>query len=385
MRWEKELKENISTIEQLEEYFPLTRYEKQQLRRVIRAHPMNISRYYFSLIDKNNPCDPIKKMVVPSIEELVLEGCYDTSGELDNTMMPGLQHKYPQTVLILATNMCSTYCRYCFRKRLVGLPNKEILSRLMNAIAYIKEHKEVTNVLISGGDPFILPTETTEKFLYHLSRIPHVRFVRFGSRIPVTFPDRLLEENDGLLDILKQYSSQDKRIYVVTQFNHPNEITEQSTAAIDRLISANVIVSNQAVLLAGVNDDPYVLAKLHDELSCIGVNPYYVFQCRPVKRVKHHFQLPLYKGYDIVEKAKGMLNGHAKRFKYVMSHKTGKIEIVGIMNNEIYFKYHQAKNLNDIGKFFKRELNKTAGWLDELKEYTSDDGYTSEDLLLEVG
>jgi KamA family protein len=324
-------------------------------------------------------------MVVPSIEELVLEGCYDTSGELDNTMMPGLQHKYPQTVLILATNMCSTYCRYCFRKRLVGLPNKEILSRLMNAIAYIKEHKEVTNVLISGGDPFILPTETTEKFLYHLSRIPHVRFVRFGSRIPVTFPDRLLEKNDGLLDILKQYSSQDKRIYVVTQFNHPNEITEQSTAAIDRLISANVIVSNQAVLLAGVNDDPYVLAKLHDELSCIGVNPYYVFQCRPVKRVKHHFQLPLYKGYDIVEKAKGMLNGHAKRFKYVMSHKTGKIEIVGIMNNEIYFKYHQAKNLNDIGKFFKRELNKTAGWLDELKEYTSDDGYTSEDLLLEVG
>ncbi|GAG38431.1 unnamed protein product, partial [marine sediment metagenome] len=158
------------------------------------------------------------------------------------------------------------------------------------------------------------------------------------------------------------------RIYIITHFNHPREITKDSTEAVNKLINSNVIINNQTVLLKGVNDNPAILTALQNNLVKIGVSPYYVFQCRPVRRVKAHFQVPLYKGYEIVEKTKKKLNGHSKRFKYVMSHSTGKVEIVGIIGNEIYLKYHQAKDPKDSGKFFKRKLNKTATWLDDLEE-----------------
>ena len=365
MTWQEELKENIRTIAQLKEYIDLSPDEEQHLREVMEIHPMSITRYYMSLIDKNDPNDPIRKMAVPSVEELNLLGTYDTSGEQENTKMPGLQHKYQQTALILATSRCAMYCRHCFRKRLVGLPTEEILRRFNDAVKYIEKHEEINNVLITGGDPFVLGTDVIAEFLDKLSTIPHLDFIRFGSRVPVTFPDRILEDEE-LLDLLKTNTEQSKRVYVVTQFNHPKEITKESADAIDALMCSDVVVNNQTVLLHGVNDNPEILAELQNKLVGIGVNPYYVFQCRPVKRVKSHFQVPLYKGYEIVEDAKKKLNGHSKRFKYIMSHQTGKIEIVGIMDEYIYFKYHQAKDYDDIGKFFKRKLNKTAGWLDEL-------------------
>ena len=135
----------------------------------------------------------------------------------------------------------------------------------------------------------------------------------------------------------------------------------------DNLLKSGVVANNQTVLLKGVNDNPQVLADLQNKLVSIGVNPYYVFQCRPVKRVKHYFQVPICKGVDIVERAKAMCNGHSKRFKYIMSHKTGKIEILGIVDNEIYFKYHQAKKRKNLGKIFKRKTDRKAGWLDDLK------------------
>ena len=365
MTWQEELKENIRTIAQLKEYIDLSPDEEQQLQEIMGIHPMSITRYYMSLIDKNDPNDPIRKMAVPSVEELNLLGIYDTSGEQENTKMPGLQHKYQQTALILATNRCAMYCRHCFRKRLVGLPTEEILRRFNDAVKYIEKHEEINNVLITGGDPFVLGTDVIAEFLDKLSTISHLDFIRFGSRVPVTFPERILEDEE-LLDLLKTNTEQSKRVYVVTQFNNPREITEKAADAVDALMRSDVIVNNQTVLLHGVNDNPEILAELQNKLVGIGVNPYYVFQCRPVKRVKSHFQVPLYKGYEIVEEAKKKLNGHSKRFKYIMSHQTGKIEIVGVMDEYIYFKYHQAKDYDNIGKFFKRKLNKTAGWLDEL-------------------
>jgi len=326
---------------------------------------MRITRYYMSLIDWSDPDDPIRKMIVPSVGELNLSGSYDTSGEQESTKMPGLQHKYSQTALILATNRCASYCRYCFRKRLVGLPTKETLRRADNAIEYIMEHKEINNVLITGGDPFVLQTKVIGKLLDKLSTISHLDFIRFGTKVPVTFPDRILEDNE-LLTLLGSNSLKNRRIYVVTQFNHPREITRKSSDAVDLLLRSGVIVNNQTVLLKGVNDDPKILAELQNKLVSIGVNPYYVFQCRPVKRIKKNFQIPLYKGYEIVEDAKKRLNGHSKRFKYIMSHRTGKIEIVGIMGDYIYFKYHQAKVPKNMGKLFRKKINKTAGWLDDL-------------------
>ena len=154
----------------------------------------------------------------------------------------------------------------------------------------------------------------------------------------------------------------------MTQYNHPREITKESIAAIDRLMSAGIVVNNQTVLLKGVNDNPVVLADLHNKLVGIRVNPYYMFQCRPMARVKKTFQVPLYDGYRIIEGAKKFLNGHSKRFRYIMSHHTGKIEILGIMNGKSLFKYHQAKNSDNQGRIFTRNLDKDATWLDDLKE-----------------
>ena len=365
MSWKKELEQGICSIEELKKYMRISPIEKDQLEKVIQIHPMKITKYYLSLINKDDKNDPIKKIIVPSSDELNSEGSYDTSGEHENTKTVGLQHKYQQTALILSTNRCAAYCRFCFRKRLVGLPNHEILQRFDNAINYIKKHKEINNVLISGGDPLALPTNIIERFLQKLSPIQHLDFIRFGSRVPVVLPDRISKDK-SLLNILKRFSLKDRRIYIVTHFNHPKEITEKSISAIDKLINTNIIVNNQTVLLKKVNDNADTLAELQNRLVSIGVNPYYVFQCRPVKRVKHHFQVPLYRGYKIVENAKKKLNGHSKRFRYIMSHRTGKIEIIGIKDNEIYFKYHQAKNQRDIGRLFKKKLNKKASWLDEL-------------------
>jgi lysine 2,3-aminomutase len=362
--WKHQLKESIRNVEQLQRFLYLSLREKRQLKEVIARHPMRITRYYLSLIDKNDPDDPIRKMIVPSTEEFNLLGQYDTSGELNNTKMPGLQHKYAQTALILATNRCATYCRYCFRKRLVGLDTKEIIHRFDDAVQYITEHDEIDNVLISGGDPLILPNTVIERFLEKLAMIRHISFIRIGTKVPITLPDRILMDN-VLLRLLKRCSLQGKKLMVVTHINHPKEITKHTAMAINLLMRSAVAVSNQTVLLKGVNDEPGIMADLQKKLVSIGIQPYYVFQCRPVKRVKHNFQVPLCKGLDIIERAKESLNGPSKRFRYVMSHRTGKIEVLGVMDDRIYFRYHQAKNIEMQGKFFSQRVDKTAGWMDE--------------------
>jgi lysine 2,3-aminomutase len=366
MDWKKELKHSICSIDQLARLMNLPPKQKAHLEQVAKRHPMMITRYYASLINWSDPNDPLMRMAVPDAGELNLSGSYDTSGESLSTKMQGLQHKYRETALILATSLCPLYCRYCFRKRLVGLPTEEVLKRFADAARYIEKHGEIKNVLLSGGDPLMLKTETLEKFLSRLLKIDHLAFVRIGTKAPVTYPDRILGD-EGLVDLIARHSSAWKRLYIVTQFNHPAEITEKSAGAIDRMIGAGASILNQSVLLRGVNDDPEVLADLLRTLTKIGVAPYYVFQCRPVKRVKKRFQIPLEKGYGIVERTKALLEGPSKRIRYVMSHRNGKIEILGIMNGEIYFKYHQARDPKNIGRFFKRRLIPGAGWLDDLK------------------
>ncbi len=363
--WESELLRNVKSLDELASLGCLTAAEAKGLRGVVARHPMSVTRYYLSLIDWDDPADPIRKMAVPSRGEFSPLGLYDTSGERENTKLPGLQHKYPSTALILTTNRCATYCRFCFRKRLVGLSSSEILTRLSDAVEYVREHQEISNVLLSGGDPLVLPTCSIARMLEMLSSVDHLSFIRIGSRIPAVFPDRIIED-DGLLELLRRHSHTGRRLYVVTHFNHPREITTHSVAALDALLAAGVVVNNQTVLLKGVNDDPGVLAALLRGLVSVGVNPYYVFQCRPVKRVQASFQVPLARGHAIVEAARKRLSGHGKRFKYVMSHRTGKIEIVGIMDGEIYLRYHEAKRAEDAGRLFRRRLIPGAGWLDDL-------------------
>jgi lysine 2,3-aminomutase len=366
MNWQSELHRSICTVEQLKKRVRLSPDRERLYRRLIERHPMRITPYYASLIDWDDPDDPIMKMAVPNPAEMDLSGSYDTSGEAQSTKMPGLQHKYPETALILATSRCAMYCRHCFRKRLVGLPTEEVLRRFSDAARYIEEHGEIRNVLVSGGDPLILGTPVVGKFLKRLSQISHLEFIRIGSRTPVTFPERILGDAD-LIHLLAEYSLPNRRIYLVTQYNHPREVTEASTRAVAKVLGAGVPMLNQTVLLRGVNDDADTLAELLRRLTSMGVSPYYVFQCRPVKRVKRHFQLPLEDGYRIVEQAKSMLSGPCKRFRYVMSHRRGKIEVLTIVGDEIYFKYHEARDRKNIGVSFKRKLKPGAGWLDDLE------------------
>lgn len=357
----------VTSVDDLGETIDLCESEEEFLKQLSKIHPIRVPEYYLSLIDDDDPNDPIKRMAIPSIDELIEEGAYDASDELSNTVLPGLQHKYLQTAVIIATAECAMYCRHCFRKRLVGLPSQEVLRDIDAAATYISNHKEINNVLVTGGDPFTLETSQIRNILEALSEIPHLDFIRFGTRIPVTFPHRILED-DELSRVLRKHSRESRRLFVVTQYNHPRELTRESIDAIDRLLSAGVSVSNQTVLLRGVNDNPNTLAALQNKLVSIGVNPYYVFQCRPVMRVKKNFQVPLYRGYKIVENAKKLLNGHSKRFRYIMSHSTGKIEVLGVLDERFLFKYHQAKYPADQGRIFTRLCDRKATWLDDLRE-----------------
>jgi KamA family protein len=365
MGWLEELKNNITTIEELSRHIDLSPEEEECLQRVVDKHPMSITGYYISLINGRDPEDPIRRMVVPSREEMDLTGSYDTGGEIANMKVLGLQHKYPQTALVLLTNLCPTYCRFCFRKRLVGLPNREVARRFREVVNYIRTRAEITNVLISGGDPLVLSTGMIEGFLKELSSISHLNFIRIGTRVLATFPQRVLDD-PGLLGVFERFSDSGKKIYVVTHFNHPRELTQESREAVSRLLKTGVVLNNQAVLLKGVNDAPGVLASLMGGIVGMGIVPYYLFQCRPVKRVKKRFLVPLDCGYRIVEEAKKRVDGLAKKFRYVMSHRTGKVEIVGIDGGEMYFKYHQAVSPGDAGRLFKKRLKEGAGWLDDL-------------------
>ena len=365
MDWAKELEQNVTTVEDLEEKLMLhfTKEEKEKLNEIIDTYPMSVSRFYLSLIDIKDENDTIRRICIPSVQETDMNGSLDTSGESDNTVVTGLQHKYKQTALILSTNQCAMYCRHCFRRRLVGLSSAEIIRHMDEIVAYIKNQKEISNVLISGGDSFLNTNTTIKKYLEKLSAVEHLDFIRFGTRVPVTFPMRIYGDNE-LLKILKEYNKR-KKIYIVTHYNHPNELTESSRRAIDALTDCGVIIKNQTVLLKGVNDDSKILADLINKMTGWGIIPYYIFQCRPVSGVKNQFQLPLIKGYKIVEEAKARLNGQGKCFRYVLSNRNGKIEILGILkDNTMVYKYHESKEEVNYGKIFMKAIGNDQCWIE---------------------
>ena len=360
--WQTLLSQGYSRIDEIQEFFTFPPTEIPALQTIQEQYPLFVNPYYLSLIDRADPDDPIRKMCIPSLAELEKTGSFDTSGEHSNTVLPGLQHKYRETVLLLSTNQCAMYCRHCFRKRLVGLSEEEICSRLGDIVSYIQDHKEISNVLISGGDAFMNSNDTLRQYLSALCEVPHLDLIRFGTRTPVVLPQRITTDPE-LVDLLKTYSKK-KKIYIVTQFNHPNEITEEAAAAVDTLLTLGIPVRNQTVLLKGVNDVSQVLGLLLKKLTGIGVIPYYIFQCRPVMGVMNHFQVPFKRGYNIVQKAMQMQNGQGKCCRYMLSHVTGKIEILGFMEDgKMLFKYHQAKNPANGGRIFTKNITGDQCWL----------------------
>ncbi len=365
MDWRRELRNNVTTAEEVFQYLNIevSKKDLHKYNEIIDKFPMSVSQYYLSLINPEDEDDVIRRMCVPSINETDISGSFDTSGEKDNTVMTGLQHKYRQTALVLSTNRCAMYCRHCFRKRLVGVNGDEITKEFDNIINYIREHKEINNVLISGGDAFLNNNKKIEEYLEALCDIDHLDIIRFGTRTPVVLPSRIYDDME-LLDILDKYRRK-KTIYVVTHFNHSREITKESKRAIRCLLDRGIIIKNQTVLLKGINDDGETLAKLTNNLTRIGVVPYYVFQCRPVKGVKNQFQVPLLKAERIIKEARKKLNGQGKCFRFIMSTERGKIEVMGLLKeNKMLFKFHQAKSPEDENRIFVKDIKEDQCWID---------------------
>ena len=357
----------LTKIEQLEHLSPA---EKAELEQVTGKFPFRSSDYYLSLIDWNDPGDPIRKSIIPDLQELDEWGRLDPSDEKNYCVMPGLEHKYPSTALLLVSNVCDGICRYCFRKRIFINPQNEYPQDLPAAIQYIRQHREITNVLLTGGDPFVLKPSKLENIIRELRDIEHVSIIRIGTKIPAFNPSRIVGD-PALTEIIKKYSSEQKRIYIMTHFIHPRELTDPAVKAVGLLQKAGAIIANQMPLIRGVNDNPKVMAELLAKLSFIGAVPYYIFQCRPALGNKA-YTIPIEEGYEIVEQAKALVSGLAKRVRFVMSHSTGKIEIVGRTKDFVYFKYHRAAKNADSGRFLALVSNPDACWLDDYTEVIRD-------------
>ncbi|MBA2939812.1 KamA family radical SAM protein [Paenibacillus sp. CGMCC 1.16610] len=337
--------------------------ERSKLKAITEKFVFRVNDYYLNLIDWSDPNDPIKKLIIPNEGELSEYGRWDASDEDTNYVVPGCQHKYKTTALLLVSEVCGAYCRYCFRKRLFRNDVKEAVTNVDPGLAYIESHPEINNVLLTGGDSLILATSKLRKIIEQLRKIDHVEIIRLGSKIPVFNPMRIYED-EALLELIRTYSTVDKRIYVMAHINHPREITKEAKRAFEALHNAGAIVVNQTPVLKGINDDPLVLAELLDKLSWAGVTPYYFFINRPVAG-NREFVLPLERVYRLVESAKSLTSGLGKRVRLSMSHTSGKIEILAIEDGQAYLKYHQSRD-QQYGKFMILDCPDDAAWFDDL-------------------
>jgi len=350
----------ITDIDKIEQ---LSAEERAKLKPITNKFVFRVNDYYLNLIDWDDPNDPIRKLVIPNTGELAEYGRWDASDEDTNYVVPGCQHKYGTTALLIVSEVCGAYCRYCFRKRLFRNDVKEAMSDVSAGIEYIREHKEINNVLLTGGDSLILATPKLRGIIERLREIDHVKIIRLGSKLPVFNPMRIYEDPE-LLDLIRTYSSPEKRIYVMAHINHPREMTEQAKRGFEALHQAGAIVVNQTPVLRGINDDAAVLGELLDKLSWAGVTPYYFFVNRPVAG-NRDFVLPLQRVYELVEEAKARTSGLGKRVRLVMSHTSGKIEILAIEGGKAFLKYHQSRE-GQYGKLMILDCPPDAEWFDDL-------------------
>ena len=357
-------------LNKLDQIPQLSQGEKDSLKKVSDKFVFRTNDYYQSLIDWDDPNDPIRKIVMPETGELVEWGQLDASSEESYTVAKGVEHKYPSTALLLVNEVCAAYCRFCFRKRLFMDDNEEVTKDISEGLKYIRAHPEINNVLLTGGDPLIMSTGNLERIFQQLREIDHVEIIRIGTKIPAFNPQRIVDD-PSLLELFEKYSTREKKIYVMAHFNHPRELTDIAIRGLECLIKSGVVVVNQTPLIKGVNDDAEVLGELFEKLSFIGVPPYYVFQCRPTLGNKIYVS-PVEKSYEIFEAAKARSSGLGKRARFVMSHTTGKIEIVGLTRENIYFKYHRTAIPEDSSRFMVYKRNPSAFWFDDYTELVDD-------------
>jgi lysine 2,3-aminomutase len=308
--WKWQMKHAIKSLEQFE-FLTGIKFddkERQDIKNTFEKFPLSITPYYLSLIDIDNyKNDPVFKQAFGGIEELTISNSEfsDPLSEEHDSPVEGITHRYPDRVLFHVSNVCAMYCRHCTRKRKVGdvdsIPSK---GQISEGIEYIKNHPEVRDVLLSGGDPFMLPDETIDWLLTELNSIEHVEIVRIGTRIPVVLPYRVTNE---LVSILKKHNP----LWINTHFNHPREITASSKEALRMLADAGFPLGNQTVLLADVNDCPRILKNLFHKLVMNRVRPYYLYQC-DLSEGLSHFRTPIGKGIEIMESLIGHTSGFVR-------------------------------------------------------------------------
>jgi lysine 2,3-aminomutase len=302
--WQWQMKNRISSVAQLQQALSLNNHELAALTLVEERFRTAITPYYLSLANLNDPNDPILRQALPDPRELEMAdfGQADPLSEEDDMPVSGLTHRYEDRALMVVTNACAMLCRHCTRKRIWHSADAAISEASVNKmIEYVKRTPSIRDVIVSGGDPFTLSTARLEHILKRLRAISHVEIIRIGTRTPVTLPMRI---NDELGEMLDKYGP----IWVNTQFNHPNEITPEAAAAVDRLVRHGVCVNNQSVLLRGINDDPETIKILCRKLLRIKVRPYYLFQCDQVEGAEH-FRTRVSKGIEIMESLRGHTTG----------------------------------------------------------------------------
>ncbi|MDO4754517.1 MAG: lysine 2,3-aminomutase [Bacillota bacterium] len=303
--WKWQVRNRISTVEELKKYIPLTPEEEKGVNSCLETLRMAITPYYLSLIDPNDPHDPVRKQAIPTASELHVAASdqEDPLHEDGDSPVPGLTHRYPDRVLLLMTDQCSMYCRHCTRRRFAGQTDAAVgTNQIDAAIEYIRNTPVVRDVLLSGGDALLISDKFLEDTIKKLREIPHVEVIRIGSRTPVVMPQRITPE---LVNMLKKYHP----IWLNTHFNHSNEITEESARACQLMADAGIPLGNQTVLLAGVNDCMHVMKKLVNDLVKIRVRPYYIYQC-DLSMGLEHFRTPVAKGIEIIEGLRGHTSGY---------------------------------------------------------------------------
>jgi lysine 2,3-aminomutase len=304
--WKWQQKNPLTSMQDIARLFAFDEVTKARLADIFELYRTAITPYYLCLIDFDDPGDPLRVQSVPSVEELLNPGelTWDPLNEEGDSPVTGIVHRYPDRCLFLVTSYCPLYCRYCTRKRKwVDEDGTTGQRKVEKMIEYVADHPEIRDVIVSGGDPLSLSLTYLEKILTGLRAIPHVEIIRFGSRVPVFLPQRIDNE---LCSLLEKFHP----IWINTHFNHPNEITPESAAACDRLLRAGIPVNNQAVLLRGVNDCPYVMRDLVQGLMKIRVRPYYLYLCDQVMGAEH-FRTSIGEGIEIIEFLRGHTSGLA--------------------------------------------------------------------------
>jgi len=368
--WKWQIRNAIRDVDTLEKVVEITSEEREKLEKCLTKFRMAITPYYAALMDKTDRTCPVRMQAIPSIREL-----HDDPSDLDDPLhedvdspTPGLTHRYPDRALMLVTNVCSMYCRHCTRRRVVGFEDSNFSQiNVDNAIEYIKNTPVIRDVIVSGGDPFVLSDDKLEYVLKKLREIDHVEIIRIGSRMPVVLPQRI---TDDLVNMLKKYHP----VYVNTHFNHYKEVTAEAKAACEKLADAGINLGNQSVLLNGVNDCPQTMKRLLHELLMIRVKPYYIYQC-DLSRGISHFRTTVSRGIEIIENLRGHTSGIAvPTFVVDAPGGGGKIPVMPSYLISQSNKYSILRNYEGVITTYSEPSGYTPNEIMEDEKYKSKDG-----------